>query len=170
MSWSVLQSASGTNGGGTTLGVAFTTQGLTSGTKIVVAIAVEAATGGTNDMTSVVLNDTAATALTSLSANPGGAGGSWQYLYAVDTPSDAVGTKPTVTLTWNNADHATFGLSMLIQEVSGLTLPGTLPRCWTGPPGRIPGQTARVPRSPRRILPPPATSTWSRSTGTLATG
>ena len=118
MAWSHLQSASNTVGSGNGT-VTFGTN-LSSGTKIICAIAVSASTAGTDDMTSVKLNDTAVTALTKLVAHGDAIDDTWVYLFAVDTPSDAVGTKPTVTATWNTASQANFGLTMLVQEVSGL--------------------------------------------------
>jgi hypothetical protein len=118
MAWSVLQSVShvATSGNGT---VTFSTANLSSGTKIICAIVVNSNTGGSNGMTSVALNDTAVTALTQLVAYETTSGTSWVYLFAVDTPSDAVGTKPTITATWN-VTWTNFGLTMLAQEVSGL--------------------------------------------------
>ena len=141
MAWSRLQSASNSNGGGTSVAQAFTTANLSSGTKIICFIAVSSATGGTDEMTSVVLNDTAATALTKLVANNHTGNAAWSYLYAVDTPSDAVGTKPTVTATWNNAAHASFGLTILIQEVSGL-LAGNTSAMLDGTPATNSGTSA----------------------------
>ena len=141
MAWSRLQSASNSNGGGATIAQAFTTANLSSGSKIVCFVAVSSATGGTDEMTSVVLNDTAATALTQLVANNHTGNAAWSYLYAVDTPSDAVGTKPTVTATWNNTPHASFGLTILIQEVSGL-LAGNTSAMLDGTPATNSGTSA----------------------------
>ena len=136
MAWSRLQSASNTVGSGNGT-VTFGTN-LSAGSKIICYICVSVTAGGTNHMTSVALNDTAVTALTSLAAHQDTADQSWVYLYAVDTPADAVGTKPTITATYGITD---FGITILAQEVSGL-LAGSTSAMLDGTPAVDSGDTS----------------------------
>jgi hypothetical protein len=116
VAWSILQSASAQAPGGTTYfpAVTFGTN-LSSGSKIICIIAIVAAvpaginqvgdgaSGGGNQLTSIADFNSAGT-------------GPSIVIYAMDTPSGDVGTKPTITASLVNKSDTT----MLIQEVTGL--------------------------------------------------
>lgn len=111
MAWSVLQSASATNGGSGNVAVQYGTN-LTAGTKLIALVAVSASTtpyivsgmsDGTNSLTLLASKLSA-----SFSVHAG--------LYALDCPSGDAGTKPVITATIGT----NFGASIVIQEVSGL--------------------------------------------------
>ena len=124
MAWSRLQSASATSSEGGLSGTVAATFGtnLTAGSKIIAAVAVNAATGGVDEVISV--KDGAGNSLTELASNSGGAGGGWTELWAMDTPAGDAGTKPTITATLG-AVADSYGATILIQEVSGLATGNT---------------------------------------------
>lgn len=119
MAWSVLQSASsGSTGLATTKAVTFATANLSSGTKI---IAYVGAAPGAVTFTVNSIVDGASNSLTQIgflddSTNQVAIG-----VYAMDTPAGDVGTKPTITATFNGS----FEASILVQEVSGLAAGNT---------------------------------------------
>jgi len=125
VAWSRLQSASATSSEGGLSGTVAATFGtnLTAGSKIIAAVAVNAATGGVDEVISV--KDGAGNSLTELASNSGGAGGGWTELWAMDTPAGDAGTKPTITATWNTGLAASYGFVMLLQEVTGLAAGNT---------------------------------------------
>ena len=117
MTWTHLQSNSATSAeGGLSGTVAATfTSNLTAGSKILVAIAVNAATGGPDAVVGVSDGTNALTELTGVTTT----GEGWLDLWYEDTPSGLVGTKPTITATLG-AVADSYGATILIQEVSGL--------------------------------------------------
>lgn len=122
MAWSVLQSASNFNAGGTTVAATFTTANLSSGTKIICWLNSDSASGGAHDWTGV---SDGTNSLSNLKTFTDALNTQQTDLWVMDTPAGDVGTKPTITATWNNADHASFGLAIIIQEVSGLAAGAT---------------------------------------------
>lgn len=122
MTWTVLQSVSNFNAGGTTVAATFTTANLSSGSKILCWLNSDSATGGVHDWTGVSDGTNALSNVKSYNDT----NGTFQTdLWVEDTPSGLVGTKPTITATWNNAAAASFGLAILLQEVSGLAAGAT---------------------------------------------
>jgi hypothetical protein len=130
VAWSWLQSASGVSGSAaTTLAVTYATANLSSGTKLIAAVAVNAGVA----VTTSTVKDGAGNSFTKLAtqsfnnANPPGE----LTLWAIDTPAGDVGTKPTITATFSTSAIA----SLLIQEVSGLATGSTLAAMIDGTPG-----------------------------------
>ena len=117
MAWSVLQSASNSNSGGTTVAATFSTANLSTGSKIIAYVEASVATGGGAYFTGAT---DGTNSLTALYNNSGAGNGNAIAMYAMDTPAGDVGTKPTITVTANTALATNFGLALLIQEVSGL--------------------------------------------------
>ena len=116
MAWSVLQSASDTNSAAP-FAATFTTANLSSGTKLIAAIA-----GGANSPQSISsVKDGTGNSMTALASFTLTDGNSIVALYAMDTPAGDVGTKPTITVTFGIAGSA----SILVQEVSGLAAGNT---------------------------------------------
>src|SRR5580704_16424705 len=115
MAWSVLQSAStAATGNSGTQSATFTTANLSSGTKLIAAVACSA-----NGLTVSSVKDGAGNSFTSLatvSFNNAASNGQLS-LWAIDTPAGDAGTKPTITATLTASTTET---SLLIQEVSGL--------------------------------------------------
>lgn len=115
MAWSVVQSASGTASSGLTLSVGFSTANVSSGNKIIAVVAFSCNSAG--DTVSTV-KDGAGNSWTQLATlNHSGTGRTVASIFALDVPSGDVGTKPTLTVTCTGTS---FGISMVIQEVSGL--------------------------------------------------
>jgi hypothetical protein len=114
MAWSRLQSASSSNNGSFSLGVPYATANLTSGSTLIAVVAYYNGAGAAT--TSVKLNDTAVTPFIKIATAT--ATFNTTELWAVNTPSDAVGTKPTVTVTLSGS--GSISIAMLVQEVSGL--------------------------------------------------
>jgi hypothetical protein len=111
MAWSHLQSASSTvtSGNGTvTYG-----SNVSSGSKLICCISVSASQVS-EPVTSV--KDGSGNAMTQLASTDNTATSGWTELWAMDTPSGDVGTKPVLTATV----ATNFGVTMLAQEVSGL--------------------------------------------------
>ena len=110
MAWNRIQSVSGNNGSGTTLGVTFTTANLSAGTKLIAYCMVD---GGATLST---VKDGAGNTFASMASKAAGDGSTLTIL-ELDTPAGDVGTKPTITLTITGTNG---GLAMLVQEVAGL--------------------------------------------------
>jgi len=113
VAWSRVQSAGGFNYG-TTVAVAFTTANVTSGNKIIAAVA----SSWTDAPSSVADGSSNAWTLLGSQVRSGG-GACW--LYGRDVPSGDAGTKPTLTATFPSGN----GQSMVIQEISGLATGNT---------------------------------------------
>ena len=139
MAWSVLQSAS--FGAGSNVSSVSVTMGsnCSSGTKLIAYVSIVENNGF--DVGSV--KDGASNAFTKIaSVTAIGPPGNNNDLYGteiwvLDTPAGDVGIKPTITATWASADSA--GMSMLVQEVSGLAA-GT--SCLDGTAGTSTGNNA----------------------------
>jgi hypothetical protein len=128
--WSHIQAASGAQISGATLGVAYTTANLTSGTKLIAVTAC----AGTAASTTAAVKDAALNAMTKL-ASVSGIGSTTNLevaLWAMDTPAGDVGTKPTLTATLSNSAGSS---GMVIQEVAGLAVGSTLAAMIDGTPG-----------------------------------
>jgi hypothetical protein len=118
VAWSVLQSASNSTSAGT-VAATFSTANVQAGTKIIAIVSVGATTAPA--VTSV--KDAALNTWTQVgNANQANAR---VYIFALDTPAGDVGTKPTLTAT----SSSTPGLSIVIQEVSGLLAGNTTAMC-----------------------------------------
>lgn len=113
VNWGVLQSVMGASSTATTCTATYTSN-LSSGSKLIAVVTEDINT--TFYPTSVALNDTNATALVRVAnvALPSTTGG--VSVWVVDTPADAVGTKPIVTATLSG----NFGSIVGILEVAGL--------------------------------------------------
>lgn len=146
MAWSVVQSVSHNDASGAvTVAATFTTANLTSGTKLIAAVAtdtgasptVSQVSDGTNNFTKI------------LEQAVGGSAGTVS-LWVLDTPSGDVGTKPTITATTN----VTSASSILVQEVSGLV---------TGTTGSVDGTAAGTSGSTTGSIGPPTYATTASS-------
>jgi hypothetical protein len=125
MTWSVLQSASGTNSSLTTSSISVTyPNNVAAGTKIIAALSLS----GTRTVSAV--QDGSSNNLTQLGVAVNGTS-QHTFLYAMDTPVGDVGTKPTITVTFSATNAPS---SLLLQEVSGL-LAGNTSAMLDGTPG-----------------------------------
>lgn len=128
MAWSIVQSGSNTvtsGGNGTfTFG-----SNLTSGTKIICHLVVSF-TDSVDPVSGI--SDGSGNNLTLIKSvpPPGGNSNTWVEIWAMDTPAGDIGTKPTLTATV----VSNFGVSMVVQEVSGL-LAGNTTAMVDGTPG-----------------------------------
>jgi hypothetical protein len=127
MAWGFVQSASGITFG-TSISVTFTTANVSAGNKIIAVIASASSTapstvqdGGGNPWTQIAA---------AINASP--TAGLW--LYALDVPAADAGTKPTITASGLGSN----GLSMVIQEISGLA-PGNTTAMRDGTAGTLTG-------------------------------
>lgn len=121
MAYSVLQSVSVSNTvSSNTLALAYSTANLTSGTKLLAAIAF----AGTSTQHVISVKDGAGNTFTQVVEQALSTNG-YTYLFAIDTPAGDVGTKPTITATWTVGQNIT-DKAMLLQEVSGLAVGNTL--------------------------------------------
>jgi len=118
MAYSILQSVLGAVSTAATCTATYTSN-LSPGSKLIAFVSEDI--NVTFYPSGVALNDTAATALANIAEvlYPSTTGG--LSVWVVDTPSDAVGTKPTVTATLSGS----FGSVVGIMEVSGLALGST---------------------------------------------
>ena len=132
MTWSVIQSASG-SAFSTSVSATYGTN-LSSGTKIVAVVASSFSNAPTG------VHDGASNALTLLGSKATSTGSCW--LYAMDTPAGDVGTKPTITAALSGSN----GQSIVILEVSGLAA-GNTTAMIDGTPGTLSG-TTQNPGSP----------------------
>lgn len=123
MSWSRIQSASkaATSSAVSSVALAYGTN-LTSGTKLIVAVATSTQTGTTTTVSTV--KDGAGNSLTLVGRKSAGTSPVLTdvSLWAMDTPSADAGTKPTITATLTGG---TANMSILLQEVSGLAVGNT---------------------------------------------
>jgi hypothetical protein len=118
MAWNVVQSASGTGAGVTSLTVTYASN-VASGTKLV-AYAGDSNSSGTSLITSI--QDAALNTFTDCGTVSGTAGGgSDTTLRAMDTPAGDVGTKPAIKISLSSTND----IGMVIQEVSGLATGNT---------------------------------------------
>jgi hypothetical protein len=116
VAWSVLQSA-GLLGSGSSTVVTYPSN-VSAGTKLIAYFS--AFSGSSITVTSV--KDAANNAMTQVGWLWSGTSGTGAGIFAMDTPSGDVGTKPVITALMSNGS---FG-AMVIQEVSGLAAGNTL--------------------------------------------
>src|SRR5208282_1988458 len=109
MAWSLLQSVGATNGPPCT--ATFTTANLTSGTKLIAAVAAD----NSSAQTISSVKDGAGNSMTALGSVALTDGFGVVALFAMDTPAGDAGTKPTITATGSVAGGS---MAMLVQEVS----------------------------------------------------
>jgi hypothetical protein len=125
VTWSVLQSKSGTSTTSPTCNVQYTSA-LSAGTKLIALVA-----SGSVTITSV--KDAAANSFTLLARVSGSGGGATELSWwAIDVPAADVGTAATIT-----ANSATNSAAMLIQEVAGLAAGNTTAAMLDGTPGTV---------------------------------
>src|SRR5690348_18060055 len=92
MAWSVLQSASG-SAASTTVAATFSTANVQAGTKIIAVVSVGATSAPAVTSVKDAALNTWTQVATSAQAN------ARVYIFALDTPSGDVGSKPTLTAT-----------------------------------------------------------------------
>lgn len=115
MAWSVLQSANGTSADASSITATYSTANLSAGSKVI------AYATSSNAASSPAISSVTATGSNTLTQiGSASQGNARAYIYAVDSSGSGgttmVGTKPTITATWASGG----GLSLVIQEVSGL--------------------------------------------------
>jgi hypothetical protein len=136
VAWSWLQSVSADNAGGTGLTVTTAAFGsnLTSGTKLIAYVSA-AQVPSACTISTVKLNDTAVSAFSQVLAYTTNTS-EHVWIYVLDMPADAVGTRPTVTATFTGSQN---GSAILVQEVSGLATGSTAAAVLDGTAGTANG-------------------------------
>lgn len=119
MAWTWLQSAANTVGSGTSAAV-FTTQNLTSGSKLIAWVSISSA-ALSDPVTSVHDSQSTPAQFVQLATNHLN-GNLWADMWVLDTPAADAGTKPTISAVTSSGE--VYGNTILVQEVSGL-LTGT---------------------------------------------
>jgi hypothetical protein len=124
VAWNRVQTANGTNDSSSaTVAATFSTANLTAGTKIIASVSIAAS--ASQAITQV--RDGALNTWTQIGfAEATSPNFRASYLFALDTPAGDVGAKPTLTATCNAGGC---GLSIVLQEVSGLLAGNTTAMC-----------------------------------------